>query len=102
MKNNIPYELIARYLAGECNEDEKLKIQEWGQLHPDIMDECTRIWQQTSSEEFNPDVAQALQKVNHRIDTKKEKIFQTPVYPDKWGSRYHSYSNSKYYKCSKS
>lgn len=73
MKNNIPYELIARYLAGECNEDEKLKIQEWGQLHPDIMDECTRIWQQTSSEEFNPDVAQALQKVNHRIDTKKKK-----------------------------
>lgn len=43
--NNIPYKQIARYLAGEGKENE----------------------------EFTPDVEQALQKVNHRIDAKAKK-----------------------------
>ena len=68
---NIPYELIARYLAGECNDDEKQQIQEWSRQHPDIMDEFTRMWHEIPSEEFTPDVEQALQKVNSRIDAKK-------------------------------
>lgn len=69
---NIPYELIARYLAGECNEDEKLQVQEWSRLHPDLMAEISDIWQQIPSDEFNPDVEQALLHVSDRIEVKKK------------------------------
>lgn len=68
---NIPYELIARYLAGECNDDEKQQVLEWIRKHPDIMDEFSKIWEQDTSKEFSPDVEQALQNVNQRIDTTK-------------------------------
>jgi len=72
--NNIPYELIARYLAGECNDDEKQQIQEWSQQHPEMMAEFTKIWQEIPSDEFNPDVEQALQNINYRINTNKKKF----------------------------
>lgn len=76
---NIPYELIARYLAGECNDDEKQQVLEWSKQHPDLMDEFTSIWKQVPEKEFNPDVEQALQKVNNRIATtpknKSKKMF---------------------------
>jgi len=72
MKDNIPYELIARYLAGECNNDEKQQVQQWASEHPDLMDEHTKLWQHVPNEEFNPDVEHALKKVNQRIDSKKK------------------------------
>jgi len=68
---NIPYELIARYLAGECNDNEKQQIQEWIRQNPDAMDEFSKIWQQIPSAEFTPDVEQALLNVNSRIDLQK-------------------------------
>ncbi|NDV59410.1 FecR family protein [Bacteroides sp. 519] len=70
--NNIPYELIARYLAGECNDDEKAQLHNWSSQHPELMDELTRIWQETPSENFNPDIEQALQTVGRRIDAKSK------------------------------
>ena len=68
---DIPYELIARYLAGECNDEEKQQVQEWSRQHPDEMAGLTGIWQQTPDSTFNPDVEQALQKVHGRMDSKK-------------------------------
>lgn len=70
---NIPYELIARYLAGECNDDEKQQVLEWSRQHPGLMDEFVSMWQQIPTNEFSPDVEQALQKVNQRIDTTTKK-----------------------------
>lgn len=69
---NIPYELIARYFAGECSEDEELQVREWGWQHPDLMDEFSDIWQQVPSEEFTPDIEHALQQVSGRISIKKK------------------------------
>ncbi|MFV0537263.1 MAG: FecR family protein [Dysgonomonas sp.] len=69
---NIPYELIARYLAGECNDNEKQQVLEWSKQHPDLMDEFTSLWQQIPTNEFRPDVEHALQKVSRRIDTAKK------------------------------
>jgi ferric-dicitrate binding protein FerR (iron transport regulator) len=64
-------ELIARYLAGECNDGEKRQVEEWSRQHPDAMNEFMRIWQQVPSGEFTPDVEQALRKVHHRMDSRK-------------------------------
>ena len=69
---NIPYELIARYLAGECNEHEKQQVQEWARAYPELMDEFSNIWQQHPADDFISDVEHALQQVNNRIITKKE------------------------------
>lgn len=71
--NNMPYELIARYLAGECNESEEQQVREWARQHPGLMDECTEMWQQIPAQEFNPDTESALRKVNIRIDKKKNR-----------------------------
>jgi len=70
---NIPYELIARYLAGECNAEEIRQIQEWSEQHPEMMDEFTRLWEQIPSGDFNPDVEKALENVNYRIDIKRNR-----------------------------
>ncbi len=69
---NIPYELIARYLAGECNDDEKQQVLEWSKQHPDLMDEFVSLWKQIPTNEFTPDVEGALQKVNSRLNTVKK------------------------------
>lgn len=69
---NIPYELIARYLAGECSDNEKQQVQEWIEKHPETMDEFSKMWQQIPSDEFSPNVDFALQKVSHRIEEKKK------------------------------
>lgn len=68
---NIPYELIARYLAGECNENEKLQVQKWARQHPELMDEFSDIWQYSPSDDFTPDVEHALLQVSDRISMKK-------------------------------
>ena len=70
---NIPYELVARYLAEECNDDEKQQVMEWSRQNPDLMEEFVHLWQQIPSDEFNPDVELALQKVNRRIDPRRGK-----------------------------
>lgn len=70
--NNIPYKQIARYLAGECNEEEKKHIQEWSRRNPDLMQEYINIWEKVPSEPFTPQVEQALKKVNLQIDTRKQ------------------------------
>lgn len=69
---NIPYELIARYLAGECNDDEKQQVLEWSKQHPDLMAEFVSLWKQIPTNEFTPDVEVALQKVNSRLNTVKK------------------------------
>lgn len=69
---NIPYELIARYLAGECSDDEKQQVLEWGKQHPGLMDEFVSLWKQIPANEFIPDVELALQKVNSRLNTVKK------------------------------
>ena len=68
---NIPYELIARYFAGECNDDEVRQIQEWSRQNPELMNEASMIWEQVPAGEFTPDTEQALLKVNSRLDAKK-------------------------------
>lgn len=71
--DHIPYELIARYLAGECTDSEKQQIRAWSEKHPQLMEEYTSIWQKTISPAgFNPDVEHALRKVNARIDEKEK------------------------------
>ncbi len=70
---NIPYELIARYLAGECNDNEKQQVLEWKLQNPEMMDEFTKMWAEIPSNEFTPDQELALQKVKYRISTQKEK-----------------------------
>ncbi|MDR1091856.1 MAG: FecR domain-containing protein [Prevotella sp.] len=69
---NIPYGLIARYLAGECNDVEKQQVLDWSKQHPDLMDELTGLWQQIPANEFSPDVENALQKVSNRTSTTKK------------------------------
>lgn len=70
---NIPYELIARYLAGECNQDEKQEVLKWIENHPEEMAELSSIWEQMPINDFNPDVEAALISVNRRIEVNTRK-----------------------------
>lgn len=69
----IPYELIARYFAGECNAEEIQQIEEWGSVYPEKMAEFSAIWKETVVPDFVPDVELALQKITKRIETHKKK-----------------------------
>lgn len=65
---NLPYEQIAKYLAGEATEAETKELQQWIKEHPNEMLEMTAIWEKTNRENKFSDVDTALTKVNSQID----------------------------------
>ncbi len=75
-KNNIPDELIAKYLMGECNEKETKKLEDWKMANPNNMEEFNRmqkIMNEATPEAYEPDVEGALNKVSQKISLQDKK-----------------------------
>ena len=73
MNENIPYELLARYFAGECTEEEIHWMERWRKEDPSnekAYIEFSAIWKHSGSEnqDFQPDTAEALTKVNRKLE----------------------------------
>ena len=65
---NIPYQQIAKYLAGESTEVEKKEIELWIEQHPTEMAEMTAIWKKTNADHSFSNIESALKNVNARLD----------------------------------
>ena len=73
MNENIPYELLARYFAGECSEKEIQWIERWRKENPSnekAFVEFSAIWEHSGSvnQDFHPDTVKALAKINSKLE----------------------------------
>ncbi len=75
MKEEVPYELIARCLAGECSPAEQAQLQEWRALdarNEELMRELSDEWQLTESRWRGPVVYPDRERVWNAIADRME------------------------------
>lgn len=79
MEKEIPYDLLARYFAGECSEEEINRVEKWRNEDPSnkkAFDDFSAIWNISDNRSFNPDLKKALSAVNDKIDREENKTKQ--------------------------
>lgn len=69
MAKEVPYSLLAKYFSGNCNEAEKLQIEQWKKAsaaNEEIFQEYRVLWNRSKGDKglFTPNVDEALQKIN--------------------------------------
>ena len=79
MSDQIPYELLARYFAGECNRNETKQVEEWrreNSANEKVFDEFKAIWSNTGTarDNYSPPIDSGLRKVNQRIEAAEKSV----------------------------
>jgi ferric-dicitrate binding protein FerR (iron transport regulator) len=75
MKTEVPYDLIAKYFAGQCNENEVNEVEKWkkaGTENESEFRQLKKAWENTALAEYIINTEAALSKVSSQISTKKE------------------------------
>lgn len=71
MSDRIPWAIIAKYLAGECSEEERLYLESWLEEpdHSTLFKEIKESWETQSSAWNNKsyDIEKGLQRLNSKI-----------------------------------
>jgi ferric-dicitrate binding protein FerR (iron transport regulator) len=76
MNDKIPYEIIAKYLSGECSAKEKERLEEWKKQQPQnkkVFDELSGGWNKTSPPDYQVNVEEALEKVSAKLGAQQTK-----------------------------
>lgn len=84
MKNDIPFDLIAKYLSGACSEQEIITLNEWKKMskeHIDIFNQMEQTWTEVPKPEYTPDVEKALSEVSMRLPKQKK---LNPFFNQNW------------------
>ncbi|WP_020530604.1 FecR family protein [Flexithrix dorotheae] len=90
------WDLIAKYIAGEASEDEITQIENWekeSSANSQVLKKIKKVWENSENDprSFNPDVNQALEQVNQKINFKEPKV--VPFVPEKRISFYSNVRN---------
>jgi ferric-dicitrate binding protein FerR (iron transport regulator) len=90
MNSKVTYELVAKYLTGNCNEGEKQQVETWRDSKSDNMEAFSQyraIWENAKppADSFVPDVENALKAINKQLtsvpyDAKRSKIVPFVTY----------------------
>lgn len=62
------YTLVSKYLAGQADHEERLKLEAWKKTHPEEFETLRKIWLSNSSEKEAFSADRAKHKLNQRID----------------------------------
>lgn len=76
MQPEIPYDIIAKYLAGECSEKEKELLENWRKEkaeNNETFELMKNTWTDIPGPEYSPDVEKALKSVSSRLPEQKKK-----------------------------
>lgn len=78
MQHLVDWELLAKYLSGECSPSELKLVQQWleeNPLHVKYVDQLKLVWKETGqSVNFNPNIEQAWEKIKRNIDVKDKSV----------------------------
>ncbi len=76
MQAEIPYDIIAKYFAGECTNKEKQELEAWkkaSKTNFETFELMKKTWSDIPSPNYVPDVENALEKVTARLPAQKKK-----------------------------
>lgn len=79
MNRKIPWELIAKYLSGECSEEEIENLKQWIESSPKnkhIFNQFESVWRKYGNLhfDFKPNVEKALNKINDQLKYHQEEF----------------------------
>jgi ferric-dicitrate binding protein FerR (iron transport regulator) len=77
MNFEIPYDLIAKFLSGECSDEETRKLEEWKKAsnnNREIFDQMKFAMHNLTPESYEPNIDDALAKVSARLGKQKPKL----------------------------
>lgn len=77
-QNNIPYDLITKYLAGECHSEEKSKLESWkaeSVENAELFEQMNISWAASTPPVYQADVESALDKVSDKLEARPTKAF---------------------------
>ena len=76
MKHQEPYKLIAKFLANQCTENEKIELNNWRTLHPEnekLFTELRSEWELVNKDLFEDNVYPDKEKVWNKIQLRIKK-----------------------------
>ncbi len=76
MQTGIPFDLIAKYLANECSEEEKKRLYNWKNANAEnneTFELMKKTWTGVPDPEYTPNVEKALESVTSRLPEQKKK-----------------------------
>lgn len=76
MEQNIPFELIAKYLSGQCSEAESIELQKWTEArkeNKETFEQMEKSWDNIPFNNYEPNIESALNKVSARLPEQKQK-----------------------------
>lgn len=74
------WQLVQRYISGQCSQQEREKIEQWMRKDPaneELIRDLKQIWEFTPEEEFDIDVQEAWNKFRQREIDSKQRIDYT-------------------------
>lgn len=83
MNNEMPWKMLARYLAGELSEDEEQKMTAWIDEHPSRekkVEELRELWEQSRIPTYDLDPEESWQRLEadmDRLDRGAEQVRET-------------------------
>jgi transmembrane sensor len=76
MQAEIPYDIIAKYFAGECTDNEKQELEAWkneSTTNSETFEFMKKTWSDMPVPAYEPDVEKALEEVSAKLPAQKKK-----------------------------
>lgn len=76
MHTEIPYDIIAKYFAGECTNNEKQELEAWKKASTsnfETFELMKKTWSDIPPPTYEPDIEKALEKVTAKLPAQKRK-----------------------------
>lgn len=77
MEQDIPFDLIAKFLSGECSNEEISALNDWKNKrkeHIEIFNQMKKNWTEVPTPPYTPDVENALDKVSSKLPKQKKPV----------------------------
>jgi ferric-dicitrate binding protein FerR (iron transport regulator) len=76
MSQEIPYDIIAKFFAGECSEQEEIVLEEWKNMNVEnneTFEHMKKTWSEIPKSDYSPNVEEALKSVSAKLPEQKKK-----------------------------
>jgi ferric-dicitrate binding protein FerR (iron transport regulator) len=77
MNQEIPFDIIAKYFAGECSEKEEERLENWKKENNDnyeTFEIMRKTWSEVPTPDYSPNVEEALKSVSAKLPSQKKKL----------------------------
>lgn len=76
MSQEIPFDIIAKFFAGECSEQEEIVLEDWKNMNVEnneTFEHMKKTWSEIPKPDYSPNVEEALKSVSAKLPKQKKK-----------------------------